>query len=182
MAVVGITVAVSIAAASAGCMDPGTSYFPTGGSTEVAVPITRLEQVYIGIDLLEASGSDQVELLSLEAEGLHGGARVEGIASALGASTTWIGSGTRINVESHGIDLGTYRPVAGMRFTSGDGRVALVIRMLGDAPSFGFERIRLTFRIDGGPAQSQVFEIAGRVCVDPAYPDAVDACNLPPAP
>jgi len=173
---------VALAASAAiGCGPPESTYFPTSGSTAVSVPTDTARDAYFGVELLNATGDDTVVLDSAEFVGGLG--QLEAIVSSLGSSKTWIGAGTAPDIESSGVRLADYQPLAGFTFRRSESPVALAIRVSGQGDVAGFEKVRLTFRVNGGAAQHETFDVRGLRCVAATIDAAADAChkalNLP---
>ncbi len=93
-----------------------------------------------------------------------GGASVEGIVAFLGEKKEWIGAGTGSDLVAAGIDASTYRPLSGTEFEAADGSVALAVRMTGNASTFGFDSVRLLFRVNGGPTVQERFHVGVVAC------------------
>jgi len=172
-----MAVVAGVAMAATACSSPESTYFATSGTTVVSVPTDVPTSTYFGIEILMANDGDVVELRSVTPRGLRGDATVEGVASVLNGERTWIGAATGAGVIAAGIDLGAYRPVAGLAFATSDGPVALAVRVTGTEPVVGFDALTLQFTVDGGPPLRQTFPVYVRVCRAETLMKAADLCH-----
>ena len=155
---------IALSLAVVGCGPAESDYFPTSGVTRVGAPALTGEPLYFGIELLSAEPGDVVRLEGLEVDAATGGASVEGLVAFLGEEKEWIGAGTDADLVAAGIDASTYRPLSGAEFKAVDGSLALAVRITGSAPTFGFDSVRLLFRINGGPTVQERFRVSVIAC------------------
>jgi hypothetical protein len=176
-AAAGPALAAALLAASAfACGAADTDYFGSNEPTWVRVPATLGDPVYVGVLLLRAQPGDSIELVSLAAGGVANGTETHALVSVLGEETTWIGAMTESDLENV-IDLDTYRPLAGARFSAADGPVALVIRVTGSGPMQGFDGVVLSFRRNDGPVVEDHIPLRASICTGATFEDAVERCR-----
>ncbi len=172
------SILIALTIAVVGCGPAESDYFPTSGVTRVGAPALAGEPVYFGIELLNAEPGDVVRLEGLEVDAATGGASVEGLVAFLGEKKEWIGSGTGADLVAAGIDASTYRPVSGTEFKAADGPLALAVRMTGSASTFGFDSVRLLFRVNGGPTVRERFHVGAIACAAADRDKARQICDV----
>lgn len=177
----GVALAASAAIACGLAAPPNSAYFRTSGFIAMSVPTDKAVDAYFGVAFLNAAGEDTVALDSAEFVGGRG--QLEAIVSALGSDKGWIGAETAPDVELSGVDLTHYQPLAGFTFSRSDGQIGVAIRVSGQDPVAGFDSVRLTFRVNGGAAQHETFNVRGLRCIASTIAAAADTChkslNLP---
>lgn len=174
------TVALALLAGVLCVVDSGTpvysGYFGTDGSIAAGAPARPGESIYFGVILASAHDGDVVRFERLDAVGSFGGAQVEALIAILGTERTWIGVGSGADVRAAGIELASYRPLAGTELTATDGPAALVVRLTAGSHRSGFTSARLVFRVNDSALLAQPVAFSATVCPIPAGAPLPSSC------
>ncbi|MES2210310.1 MAG: hypothetical protein V4515_09005 [Chloroflexota bacterium] len=160
-----------------GCSSGESAYFTRGDPIWVRAPTLDGQDVYVGIGILIAQGSDRVHLGSVEANGVEGDASIEGLAAVLGAETHLVGIGTVDALTASGVDLDAYRPITEVSISAQSGPVALILKVTGKAWIRGFRDVTLRFEVDGGVEQIETFPTRATICSGATLDEALVRCR-----
>lgn len=154
-----------------------SDYFGPNTPTWVYVPATIGDPVYVGVLLLRAQPGDTIELDSLGVDGLIGDTNVHPMVRMLPEETRILGGITESDLGDT-IDLSSYRSLPMPRFSEADGPVELAVRVVGTAPTHGFNGLRLRFRINGAAAVIEDwFPMRASICTGSTFQEAVERCR-----
>jgi hypothetical protein len=143
----------------------------------VRVPTPIGDPVYVGVLVLNAQPGDSIVLASQAIERREGDATVEPLLRILGDETQTLG-GISASELPDSIDLTSYRPLPGFRFTDADGPVEFSVRIEGSTPIHGFDGLWLRFNRNG---ESNLVEdwipIRASICSGSTRDQAAERCR-----
>jgi hypothetical protein len=144
-------------------------YFDINSEFHQAGPIAVGETAYIGVAFLRTREGDTVELQSLELiDPVLGAADVEALVvdmRAVGGDSVGFVSGS--DPMTAAAAVAGLAPIEGFAFTAAESwhPISIVTAVTSDvAGDVSFEAIRIAFRVNGGPPQSQEIPSGVRVC------------------
>jgi hypothetical protein len=153
-----------------------SNYFGPNTPTWVRVPTTIGDPVYVGVLVLRARPGDTVELNSLVVEDLIDDTGVEPMVRILQGETRILG-GIAESDLGETIDLSSYVPLSGLRFSVADGPVEFAVRVTGTTPVHGFNALRLRLRINGAAALEDWIPMRASICTGLTRAEAVERCR-----
>jgi hypothetical protein len=154
-----------------------SDYFGPNEPTWVRVPTTLGDPVYVGILILRAQPGHTVELEGLVVEGITGDAVVAPMVRHIQEPASVLGGIAESDLGG-AIDLSTYGPLAGLRFSPADDPVELAVRITGTTPVHGFDGLRLRFSINDGEATvDDRIPMRASVCTGTTRAEAVESCR-----
>ena len=177
-AVAGLVLAAALFALPLmGCSADDSDYFGAYESSWVRIPIAAGDGAYVGITVLAAHDGDTVVLESVDFDGREGEATIEPLVAVLRGEARLIGAVAESEVGAT-VDLATYRAAAGVRFSEGEGPVALAARISGTSPVHGFGSVIVRFQIEGSSAlRVDRIPFRATVCTAATVEAAVDVCR-----
>ncbi len=153
-----------------GCQGVGSPYFAVGDETRTGVPASPGETVYIGLMDLVTPEARQVDLLQLSVLGLPPDVQADAFVLDR-AQTGGGGIGAAREDEGDAMDLiPMLQPLRGYRLLPQQVAVQVVVRLSAPAATtvFAFEKVALSFFVQGGQQLGQEFPNGGKVwyCAD----------------
>lgn len=154
-----------------------SDYFGPNEPTWVRVPTTVGDPVYVGILLLRAHAGDIIELQSIAFAGLLGDTVAEPLVRHIDEPARILGAIAESDLGDT-IDLSTYGPLPGLRFSEADGPVELAVRITGTTPVHGFDGLWLRFGISGvdGTVEDWI-PMRASVCTGTTRAGAIERCR-----